>query len=70
VLFRSFFNRCPLAIENTCDKELPPIIKLKDGHEISCHLSLEELNATETETQKILHGYEKIGVDDPMPTAH
>jgi peptide/nickel transport system ATP-binding protein len=60
-----FFNRCPLGIENTCDKVVPPVLELKDGHEISCHLTLEQLQEAETHTQQILHGYEIIGKDDP-----
>jgi peptide/nickel transport system ATP-binding protein len=59
-----FYNRCPLAIEGTCDTEAPPVLKLENGHEISCHISLDELIATEHETQKILHGFEKLGDDD------
>jgi len=65
-----FYNRCPLAIEGTCDTEIPPVLKLEKGHEISCHISLDELIATENETQKILHGFEKIGDDDQHSTAH
>ena len=61
-----FYNRCPLAIEGTCDTEIPPVLKLENGHEISCHISLDELIATEHETQKILHGFEKLGEDDPQ----
>jgi peptide/nickel transport system ATP-binding protein len=59
-----FYNRCPLAIEGTCDTEIPPVLKLENGHEISCHISLDELIATEDETQKILHGFEKLGEED------
>ncbi len=62
-----FYNRCPLAIEGTCDSEIPPILKLENGHEISCHISLSELIETEHETQKILHGFEKLGDDDVQP---
>jgi peptide/nickel transport system ATP-binding protein len=65
-----FYNRCPLAIEGTCDTETPPVLKLDKGHEISCHISLDELIETEHETQKILHGFEKIGDDDQVSTAH
>jgi peptide/nickel transport system ATP-binding protein len=54
-----FFNRCPLAIEGTCDLETPPVLELENGHQISCHISLDELIKTEHETQKILHGYER-----------
>jgi len=59
-----FFNRCPLAIEGTCDLQAPPVLELENGHQISCHISLDELIKTEHETQKILHGYEKLGDED------
>ncbi len=61
-----FYNRCPLAIDDTCDKETAPIRELSNGHEIHCHRTIEELEQTEHETQKILHGYEKLGDDDPQ----
>jgi len=64
-----FYNRCPMGIEGTCDKQVPPRILLNNGHEIDCHLTLEELLATESETQKILHGFEKPGSDDPVIVA-
>jgi ABC-type dipeptide/oligopeptide/nickel transport system ATPase component len=32
-----FFDRCPLAIKDTCDQEAPPIRDLGEGHLISCH---------------------------------
>lgn len=38
----AFFDRCPLAIEGTCDLEVPPIRNLGDGHVIECHRSEEE----------------------------
>ena len=37
-----FFDRCPLAIEGTCDRETAPIRDLGDGHLIECHSSEEE----------------------------
>jgi peptide/nickel transport system ATP-binding protein len=61
-----FFNRCPLAIEGTCETHSPPTLRLGNGHEISCHLTLEQLQETERETQKILHGFEKLGEEDPQ----
>ena len=61
-----FYNRCPLAIENTCEQKAAPIRELKSGHEIHCHRTIEELEETERETQMILHGYEKIGEEDPQ----
>lgn len=39
-----FFNRCPLAIDGTCNNTDAPIRELDDGHQISCHRSVEELN--------------------------
>ena len=60
-----FYNRCPLGIEDTCDKIVPPDRRLENGHVISCHLTLDELQEAEAETQKILLGYERIGKDDP-----
>jgi len=61
-----FFNRCPLAIEGTCDLKVPPTLELENGHQIACHVSLEKLLETERETQQILHGYEKLGEEDPQ----
>ena len=40
-----FFDRCPLAIEGTCDRETPPIRNLGDGHAIECHRSEREFLA-------------------------
>ena len=37
-----FFDRCPLAIEGTCNRETPPIRDLGSGHTIECHRSQEE----------------------------
>ncbi len=65
-----FYNRCPMAIEGTCEKDTPPVLKLKDGHEIACHMTLEQLEVAEQEAQQILHGFEKVGDDDQVSTAH
>lgn len=61
-----FYNRCPLAIDDTCDKVVPPVVKLKDGHEITCHLTLEQLHQAEADTQEILRGHEKLGDDEQV----
>ncbi|GIT53423.1 MAG: hypothetical protein Ct9H300mP16_05830 [Pseudomonadota bacterium] len=37
-----FFDRCPLAIKDTCDRETPPVRQLNGGHAIECHRSEEE----------------------------
>ena len=67
-----FYNRCPCGIEGTCDVKNPPVLVLEGGHQISCHLSVEQLQAEEAETQKILRGFEKLGQGKPavpVPTA-
>ena len=32
-----FFDRCPLAIPGTCDRENPPVREFDDRHTIECH---------------------------------
>ncbi len=64
-----FYNRCPMGIGGTCDQQSPPTREFEDGHQISCHLTIDELNEAEKQTQIILHGYEKMGQDKPMPVA-
>ncbi|MDA9982104.1 ABC transporter ATP-binding protein [Gammaproteobacteria bacterium] len=59
-----FFNRCPMAIEGTCDIELAPLRELAEGHIIACHHSVDDLVEAEHHTQQILHGFEKVGQDD------
>ena len=34
-----FFDRCPLAIKDTCDRETPPVRQLNGEHTIECHRS-------------------------------
>ncbi|MDW3204411.1 MAG: ABC transporter ATP-binding protein [Alphaproteobacteria bacterium] len=38
-----FFERCPLAIEGTCDKVDPPTRRDGKGHVIECHREISEL---------------------------
>jgi peptide/nickel transport system ATP-binding protein len=38
----AFFDRCPLAIDGTCDLEIPPIQDLGKGHVIECHRGEED----------------------------
>ena len=64
-----FFNRCPAAVEGTCDKYAPPERNDGEGHVIACHLSIEELNEYGDQPQEILHGYEKVDPAD-KPGAH
>ena len=32
-----FYDRCPISIEGTCDKEIPPIRHFDESHQIECH---------------------------------
>jgi len=34
-----FFDRCPIAIKDTCDRETPPVRQLSGGHTVECHRS-------------------------------
>ena len=34
-----FFDRCPLAIQSTCDEQTPPVRMLSGDHAIECHRS-------------------------------
>ena len=34
-----FFDRCPMAIKDTCDRETPPVRQLSGGHTVECHRS-------------------------------
>ncbi|MCY4218229.1 MAG: ABC transporter ATP-binding protein [Gammaproteobacteria bacterium] len=49
-----FFNRCPMGIEGTCEKQTPPVHKTDTDHQIACHRSIEELNMVEFEVQEAL----------------
>jgi len=48
----AFFDRCPLVIEGTCDKEIPPMRNLAKGHIIECHRSEEEFRHWSSESEK------------------
>ncbi len=55
-----FYNRCPMGIEGTCEKESPPIRVLNNNHQITCHQTVEHLEEAEKEAQKILRGHERL----------
>ena len=59
-----FFNRCPLAIDGTCDREPAPVREDRPGHAIACHRTLEELRQSEQRGQEVLHGYEAAKADE------
>ncbi len=59
-----FYNRCPIAIDETCNTTTPPVREPLPEHYISCHRTVEEITEIEANPQKILHGFEKAGPDD------
>lgn len=58
-----FYNRCPIAIEGTCDRQVPPVHEPKPDHFIACHRTIEEIMEVEDAPQQILHGFEKAEPD-------
>ena len=34
----AFAPRCPVAIAGTCERVVPPLIQLAEGHQVACHL--------------------------------
>ena len=65
-----FFNRCPIAIEGTCDKEVPPIRMHGSDHQIACHRTLDEMEESESGPQKILHGFERTIDEEDKARKH
>lgn len=66
-----FYNRCPIAIEGTCDRQVPPVHEPKPDHFIACHRTIEEIMEVEDVPQQILHGFEKAEPDgDQAAKAH
>lgn len=53
-----FYNRCPNGMQGTCDVQTAPVRELKSGHQISCHLSIAQLDASEVSTQLALDAIE------------
>jgi len=58
-----FYNRCPIAVDDLCDVETPPTIEPHKDHFISCHRSMEDIEAAEATPQQVLHGFEKAAPD-------
>ncbi len=54
-----FYNRCPIAIEGTCNVEIAPTREPHPDHFISCHRTMEEISEAENAPQQVLHGFEK-----------
>ncbi len=60
-----FYDRCPMGMEGTCDRQNPPIRYLEGGHQISCHLTIADLQQAEDDTQKALHEIQQSGGESP-----
>ena len=66
-----FFNRCPIAIDGTCDIEIAPVREPTPEHYISCHRTIEDIAEIEQNPQQILHGFEKAEpAGDKVAKAH
>jgi len=63
-----FYNRCPIAIEGTCNTEIAPTREPHPGHFISCHRTMEEISEAENAPQQVLHGFEKAAPEDGKGT--
>ncbi len=59
-----FYNRCPIAIDGTCNVEIAPTREPHPGHFISCHRTMEEISEAENAPQQVLHGFEKATPED------
>lgn len=58
-----FYNRCPIAIDGTCNLETAPVREPHPDHFIACHRTMEEITEAENTPQQILHGFEKAAPD-------
>ncbi len=64
-----FYNRCPIAIDGTCDRETAPTREPSPDHFISCHRTMEEIEQIEENPQQVLHGFEKPAPDGAKTVA-
>lgn len=53
-----FYNRCPSGIKGTCNVENAPVRELNSGHQIACHLTIDQLNEAEETTRSALEAME------------
>lgn len=60
-----FYSRCPMAIEGTCETQNAPERQLENGHIISCHRSIEELDQAAIDARNLKHDI--VGLDRPAP---
>lgn len=59
-----FYNRCPIAIDGTCNIETAPTQEPHPGHFISCHRSMQEITDAENAPQQVLQGFEKAAPEN------
>ncbi len=65
-----FYNRCPLAINGTCDTKTPLTLELENEHQITCHLDLDQLLQSEEKTQQIIMSEFIVDEDEQRSSAH
>ncbi len=65
-----FYNRCPIAIDGTCDTQVAPVHEHGDGHQIACHHNLKEIEESEGKPQQILTGYERTIEEEEKRKTH
>jgi peptide/nickel transport system ATP-binding protein len=53
-----FYNRCPSGIKGACNVENAPVRELNSGHQIACHLTIDQLNEAEETTRSALEAME------------
>ncbi len=59
-----FYNRCPIVIDGVCDVDVPRTMEPHKDHFITCHRSMEDIQAAEAAPQQVLHGFEKAAPED------
>lgn len=59
-----FYNRCPIAIDGTCDTVDPPIRSDIPGHEIACHRTLGEIEESDSRPQEVLHNFDRLSEEE------
>ncbi|MCP4044979.1 MAG: dipeptide ABC transporter ATP-binding protein [Gammaproteobacteria bacterium] len=59
-----FYNRCPIVIDGVCDVDVPRTMEPHKDHFITCHRSMEDIQAAEAAPQQVLHGFEKAAPEE------
>ncbi len=56
-----FHTRCHRFIQNLCEVTEPPLVEVEPGHEMKCHIPLEELRGLQTRPRSRGHRREGGG---------